>query len=59
MKDLFRQKELDMISCDRMEIMIRNKINKIEEQIIELNQQRATLQSFEEKCKGKCEELIF
>lgn len=59
MKDLYRQKELEMITCDRMEKMVRVKIFKIEEQIIKLKKQRAILQSFSEKCIGKCEEVIF
>ena len=53
-KDLRRMDELDFISCNSVEPLVKNKLDKIEKQIVLLQQQKEGLQKLLKLCQGDC-----
>ena len=57
-KDLNRMEELNMVSCNSVGNLVDNKLEKITQQILKLEQSKRMLLEFKEKCKGNCLETL-
>ena len=53
-KELRRMEELDYVSCSSLAPLIKNKLEKIEEQLILLQSQKQQLLKLVDLCQGEC-----
>lgn len=57
-KDLKRMGALEMISCQTVSTLVKNKLAKIEEQLKQLEDQKQQLLHLMQSCQGDCVETL-
>ena len=57
-KELMRMEELDLVYCPSVTEMVQTELQKIERQILVLQQKRKNLLQLMERCEGECMETI-